>query len=345
MKMRSLVGLALTTLTLLSAVFVYKAYAGTLSEPEEALKTTLFSAQYESYLPEGWFNTSKLSSNLTRTDAAYLALYTLSKGSGVSIDWMEYKTKLSDTKDTTLSKAVDAGLMSVGTDLKFNGSKTISQQEFAVIMTKVASKLKVYQKPTKALSFKDSKTIASWAKESVQYLQQNNWTIWVKNNTFEPEKAITYGRAIALSDQFLATNKAYAQIAVAEKKSGQTYDLEGYKVPNPVLGLSEWDINLSGSGQLKMSFNGLIKNRTANTHKTIIYQLIDILDSNSEVSYNARSTLLTTLKEHWDATEQSYNFDKTLYIRLDNGQIASVKPKEKAIEIAAGNMISIEITK
>lgn len=346
MKIKSIVGAAMTLAIVISAAFAFKVYAATVAnEPEEALKPSLFSAQYEDYLPEGWFTHTKLNASLTRSDAAYLALYTLSKASGTSVDWMDYKTDLADTEDPMLSRAVDMGLMSVGTDLKFNGSKTITQQEFAVVVTKLINKLGAYQKPTKALTYKDSTAIATWAKESVQYLQQKAWPMWITNNTFEPTKVITYGRAIALSNELLADNNVYPALKISAIASDKQYSIDGYKVPKPTLGLTELDITANASNHLQMTFNGIIKNRAQNTYKSIQYQIISILDSNAEVSYNARSALLTTLKEHWDLTTQSFSFDKKLYIRLDNGQISTVAPSADALTIDAGSILSIELIK
>lgn len=346
MKIKSILGAALTIAIVISAAFAIKVYAATaLAEPEEALKPSLFSAQYEDYLPEGWFTHTKLSANLTRSDAAYLALYTLSKASGTSVEWMDYKTDLTDSDDPILSRAVDMGLMSVGTDLKFEPNKTITNQEFAVIITKLVAKLGAYEKPSKALSYKDSTSIATWAKESVQYLQEKNWTMWITNNTFEPTKVMTYGRAIALSNELLADNNVYPAVKIVTIPSDKQYTIDGYKVPKPTLGLTEWDITANASNQLEMTFNGIIKNRGLNSYKSIQYQLISILDSNSEVSYDARSALQTTLKEHWDITTQSFSFDKKLFIRMENGQISTVAPNANAISIEAGNIIRIRLIK
>lgn len=340
MKFKSYISLALAAVIAGTAIGAYAA-SGAVSagEVEDSLKPMLYSAAYEGYLPKDWYKAEKLQAAMTRKDAAYLAVYTLAKASGTSADWIEYKTDLTDTNDPVLSRAVDLGLMSADQSLKFNGSKYVTHQEMAVMLTKIAKKLGVYQKPTVAMTYKDQKSIASWAKESVQYVSQNKWAVWVKDSKFEPTKAITMGRAIALSDQLLASFGVYpAGLAV---DSGKTFDVEGFKVPLPTA--TALEISVTPEKRVKLYFSGTIKNRNVYTYKNIEQQLIDILDSNPKVSFTARAALVSSIAASWDATTQTYNFTNDQYIRLDNGQLSTVKPNANAMLIKAGNALNIEI--
>lgn len=345
MKLKSYIGAALILSLLLTATLAYGATSSGPAEPEEALKVNLYSAQYEGYLPNDWFATAKLNSGLTRTQAAYLGIYTLSKATGNDVSWLAYKTDLKDTDDPMLSRAVDQGLMSVGTDLKFNGSKLVSQQEMAVMTTKLLVKLGAYQKPTKAMTFKDKAKIAPWASESVQYLAEKKWLNWASSGNFEPTKTITLGRAIALSDQLLSTFKVYpAGKADTTGTSGAKtvlFDVLGFKVPLPTE--SELDISVSADNRLQIQFDGILKNRSANTYKSVTQQLITILDSKSQVGYDARSALLAALGKSWDKGTQTYDFKSDLYIQLDSGKTSTAKPGAAAILLRQGNQISLEI--
>ncbi len=340
MKFKSYISLALATVVAGTAIGAYAA-SGAIStgEVEDNLKPMLFSAAYEGYLPKDWYKAEKLQASMTRKDAAYLAVYTLSKASGTATDWIDYKTDLTDSNDPILSRAVDLGLMSADQSLKFNGTKYVTQQEMAVMMTKIAMKLGVYQKPTATLTYKDQKSIATWAKESVQYISQQKWDVWVKDGKFEPTKAITTGRAIALSDQLLASFGVYpAGLAV---DSGKTFDVEGFKVPLPTA--TALEISVTPEKHVKLYFSGTIKNRSVYTYKNVEQQLIDVLDSNPKVSFTARAALISTIASSWDATTQTYNFSKDQYIRLDNGQLSTAKPDANAMLVKAGNALNIEI--
>lgn len=207
------------------------------------------------------------------------------------------------------------------------------------MMTKIAQRLNVYKKPTVKLTYKDQKAIADWAKESVQYVTQNKWAVWVKDGKFEPTKPITLGRAIALTDQFLAANGVYPGASTV--KIGKTYDVKGFQVPMPMD--TELEVTVTPEGNLKLYFTGTIKNRSAYTYKKIEQQLIEVLDSNAKVSFTARIALVASIQKAWDSTTQSYNFSTDQYIRLDNGQISPVKPNGAVMSIKAGKALHIEI--
>lgn len=341
MKLKSYIGTAMALLILCTAVHAYAATAPVvISEPDETLKNALFSAQYEGYLPSQWFKTAKLNANLTREDAAYLFINTLAKASGNAPESMTYKTNLTDTDDVMLSRAIDMGLMSVGQDLKFNPKSVVTQQEMAVITTKMLIQLNAYQKPTKALTFKDNAKIAPWAKESVQYLAEKQWLLWVKGQNFEPKKAVTLAQTIAVSDQLLSAFKVYPSVVkanAAEKK----FDVKGFKVPLPTS--SELEVSVNAEASLRIFFSGNLKNRAQNSHKIVTHQLVELLDSNAKVSYDATSNLLDNLSKGWDKTLQRYNFDKDLYIRLDNGQTSLTKPNGSSLMLQKGAVLSLEV--
>lgn len=322
--------------------------AKTPTEPEEALKTAIFSAEYENYLPENWFTAEKLTSGLTRKDAAYLAVHTLAKASGKSIDVIDYKTNLSDTKDPMLRRAVDLGLMSVGADLKFNGSKTVTQQEMAVIATKILVKSGQYDKPTKALTFNDKGKIADWAKESVQYLNQHGWLIWQSGKNFEPTKVVTLGRAISIMDQMLADKGVYEKTSATNFKTAKRYDVKGFKMPMPVPADTELSYGVNGSEHLQINFTGNLKDRTRYTNKRVVSQINEILDSHSKVTYDARASLVKAIKASFDANTQTYNFKQDLYITVDSGKVLTTKLSESELgkgylHLLAGNQVNLEI--
>lgn len=337
MKWKSYIGMTVVAAILCTAIGAYA--VTTPVEPEETLKTALFSAEYEGYLPSDWFKTAKLNSVLTRTDAAYLAVNMLAKASGTSVEWMGYKTELKDTQDKTLSRAVDLGLLSVGRDLKFNGKNPVTQQEMAVVMTKVLIKLKAYQKPTKALTFKDQSKIAPWAKESVQYLAEKQWLVWVKDGKFEPTKPMTVGRAVALSDSLLTSFKVYEK-PKAVNPAERTFDINGFKVPLPTA--SELEISVNADKQLVIFFSGNIKNRSQNTYKSVTKQLIELLNS-GKVSYDARSQLIQALTKNWDATTQAYAFGEDQYISLDKGILTNTKPSGSCLFLEKGTVLRLVI--
>jgi hypothetical protein len=341
MKLKSYIGTAMALIILCTAAHAYAATApATISEPDEILKTALFSAQYEDYLPSEWFKTAKLNANLTRGDAAYLFINTLARASGNAPTSLQYKTNLKDSKDPMFSRAVDLGLMSVEQDLKFNPTKVVTRQEMAVMTTKLIIKLKAYQKPTKVLTFKDGSKIAPWAKESVQYLAQKQWLLWVKGDNFEPKKTVTLAQTIAISDQILSTFKVYPS-AIKPVGTEKKFEVKGFKVPLPTS--SELEISVNANEALHIVFSGNLKNRTQNTHKWVNQQLIELLDSNKSVSFDARSSLLDSLSKNWDKNLQNYHFENDLYIRLDNGQLSPTKPNVANIMIQKGNVLSLEI--
>ena len=318
------------------------------SEPEEVLKTSIFSAEYENFLPENWFTAAKLTSGLTRKDAAYLAVYTLAKATGKSVDVIDYKTNLSDTKDPMLRRSVDLGLMSVGADLKFNGTKTVTQQEMAVIVTKILVKTDQYTKPTKALTFNDKGKISDWAKESVQYLNQHGWLLWQSGKNFEPAKVVSLGRAISLMDQMLAEKAVYEKTMVTNFKTAKRYDVKGFKMPLPVPTDTELTYNVNKSEHLEIIFTGNLKDRTRNSNKRVISQLNEILDSHSKVTYDARATLVKTIRGNFDPNTQTYDFKQEVYIAVDSGKIYTGKPsdselKKGCLHLIAGKQIVLEI--
>lgn len=322
--------------------------AKTPTEPEEAIKTSVFSAQYENYLPENWFATAKLGGKLTKKDAAYLAVYTIAKATGKSVDVIDYKTELSDTKDPILRRAVDLGLISVGSDMKFNGTKTVTQQEMAVIVTKILVKTGQYQKPTKAMTFTDKGKIADWAKESVQYLNQHGWLLWQTGKNFEPTKVVTLGRAISLMDQMLAEKAVYEKVSATNMAKAKRYEVKGFKMPLPVATETEFEYGVNESEELQISFSGNLKDRTRHTHKTVLLQLTEILDSNAKISYDARSAVIKTVRDSWDSSNQTYQFEKDSYIEISTGKIVNAKPSETELKkgylhLIKGSKINLEI--
>lgn len=322
--------------------------AKTPTEPEEALKTALFSAEYEGYLPENWFTAAKLTGSLTRKDAAYLAVYTLAKAAGKSVEAIDYKTNLSDTKDPMLRRAVDLGLISVGADLKFNGSKTVTQQEMAVIVTKILVKTGQYTKPNKALTFSDKGKIADWAKESVQYLNQHGWLIWQSGKNFEPAKTVTMGRAISLMDQMLAEKAVYEKVMGTNFKTAKRYEVKGFKMPLPVPTDTELAYKVNDSEYLQITFTGNLKDRTRYTNKRVISQLNEILDSHSKVTYDARAALVNAIRGGFDPNTQTYDFKQDLYIPVDSAKVFTTKPsaselKKGCLHLAAGQQVNLEI--
>ena len=339
MKIKAYMSLMLAVILTGTAIGAYAAGSGSAAEIEDSVKPMIYSAAYENYLPPTWYTAEKMKASLTRKDAAYLAVHTLAKATGKSPDWIDYKTELNDTDDPMLSRAIDLGLMSADQNLNFNENKPVTHQEMAVMITKIAQRLNVYKKPTVKLAYKDQKSIADWAKESVQYVAQNKWAVWVKDSKFEPTKAITLGRAVALTDQFLVVNGVYP--GAANLKSSKTYDVKGFKVPMPTD--TELEVTVTPEGNLKIYFTGTIKNRSAYTYKKIEQQLIEILDSNAKVSFTARIALVAAIQKAWDSTTQTYNFSTDQYIRLDNGQISPVKPNGAAMSVKAGKALHIEI--
>ncbi len=322
--------------------------AKTPTEPEEAIKTSVFSAQYENYLPDTWFTTAKLGSNLTRKDAAYLAVYTLAKATGKSVDVIDYKTNLIDTKDPMLRRAVDLGLISVGSDMKFNGNKTVTQQEMAAIVTKILLKTGQYEKPTKAMTFADKGKIADWAKESVQYLNQHGWLVWQNGKNFEPAKVITVGRGISLMDQMLGEKMVYEKVTGTNLSTAKRYEVNGFKMPLPIPTATELEYGLNASKDLQIAFSGNLKDRTKNTHKTVLSQLTEILDSNAKVSYDARSAFVKNVRDSWDSSNQTYLFEKDYYIQIGSGKVVNTKPSEVELKkgylhLISGSKIALEI--
>lgn len=322
--------------------------AKTPTEPEEVLKTALFSAEYEKYLPDNWFTASKLTSGLTRKDAAYLAVYTLAKATGKSVEVIDYKTSLSDTKDPMLRRAVDLGLMSVGSDLKFNGSKTVTQQELAVIVTKILVKTGQYDKPSKALTFNDKNKIADWAKESVQYLNQHGWLLWQSGKNFEPTKVATLGRAVSLMDQMLAEKAVYEKTVGTNFKTAKRYEVKGFKMPLPVPTDTELAYSVNGSEHLQIVFTGNLKDRTRFTNKRVISQLVEILDSHAKMTYDARAALIKSIKGAFDPNTQTYNFQQDTYIAVASGKVLTVAPdaselKKGYLRLIKGSQVNLEI--
>lgn len=342
MNLKRTLGVVALACVAATAVFTYKTnFAAVAAKPESSLKTDLFSAQYEKLVPDTWFTVSKLNAGLTRKDAAYIAVYALSEASGTSPDWLNYSTTLSDTTDPMLSRAVDYGLMSVDQNMKFNGTKLISQQEYAVIMTKVLRGLNLYQKPTKPLTYKDSTKVASWAKESVQYVAQNGYAIWTTGNQFEPEKTITLGRALSMTNQMLVKQGVYAKTGLSVLTESQQFAINGYKVPKPIRSLTEWEMAVDSEGQLQLDFSGVFKDRAVFTNKTVLQQLLQIADSKAAFSYSAQVNLTAVLRDAYDETTQNYVFSKDQYIRLDNGQVTFVKPSSTHVKIKAGSGIHL----
>lgn len=342
MKLKRTIGVVALVCVAATAVFTYKTnFAAVAAKPETVIKADLFSAQYEKLVPDTWFAVSKLNANLTRKDAAYIAVYALSEASGTSPDWLNYSTTLSDSTDPMLSKAVDFGLMSVDQNLKFNGSKTISQQEYAVIMTKVLRSLNLYQKPTKPLTYKDSSKVASFAKESVQYMAQNGYVTWVTNNQYEPEKAITLGRALSMTNQLLIKQGVYPKLGSSVLTDSQQFTVNGYKLPKPLRSLTEWQMSVNDKGQLELIFTGVIKDRAVFNNKTVIQQLLQITDTKASFSYAAQSTLTALLRDAFDTTTQNFEFSKDQFIRLDNGQISAIEPNTAFIKVTSGNGIHL----
>jgi hypothetical protein len=341
MKIKAYISMAIVTVLVGTAVGAYATSTNASArDVEDTLKHTLFSAEYENYLPTDWFKSEKMKAQLSRKDAAYLAIYTLSKASGNAADWISYTTELRDTQDPMLRRAIDLGLMSADQNMNFNGAKPVTQQEFAVMTTKLALKLNVYNKPTVAMTYKDQKDIDTWAKESVQYVSQMKWALWVKDGKFEPKKPITLGRAVSVMDQFLVNVKVYPTSKIASSEA-KLIEVKGYKVPLPTQ--TEIEISVTPEGRLKMTYNGVLKNRAANNHKGVVEQLITIIDSNPAVSYDARSALVTTLDKAWDETTQQYKFEKDHYIELENGKVSATKPNGDAILVKKGTVLHLEI--
>lgn len=342
MNLKRTLGVVALVCVTATAVFTYKTnFAAVAAKPEAALKADLFSAQYEKLAPDSWFTVSKLNDGLTRKDAAYLAVYALSEASGTSPDWLNYSTVLSDVKDPMLSRAVDYGLMSVDQNFKFNSTKLMSQQEYAVVMTKVLRGLNLYQKPTKPLTYKDSTKVASWAKESVQYVTQNGYLPWISNNQFEPAKTITLGRAIAMTNQMLVKQGVYPKGGLSVLTESQQFTVNGYKMPKPIRSLTEWEMSVNAEDQLQLDYSGVIKDRGVFSNKTIVQQLMVIAASKEAFSYAAQASLTAVLRDAYDPTTQNYVFEKDQYIRLDNGQLTAVKPASAHVKVSSGSGIHL----
>lgn len=344
MSMKRIIGAAMTTCFILAAIFTYKTNYAAVSEPEAAIKSDIFSAQYEALVPSTWLTASKLNSPLTRKDAGYLAVYALSKASGKAIDWMDYSTSLADTTDPMLSRAVDNGLMSADENQNYNPQKTVTQEGYAVVMTKLLYALDSYEKPTKALAYKDKAKISSWAKESVQYVSEKGLVKWPTTNGFEPQKPMTLGRAISLTNQLLIKQGVYNASKPILLTKTQQYQVSGYTLPMPLKGLSEWQIAVT-NGELNLYFTGVIIEKGIFSHKSVMEQLNTILDSKSNLSTATQVAVLSTIMAHFDLGTQQYAFPKTVYVRLDSGATSETKPSGESIKISAGSGVTLTMSK
>src|SRR5690606_17395368 len=112
------------------------------------------------------------------------------------------RNRFYDTEDLSVLAANALGIVNGKTADTFSPEQSITRQEAAVMLARAAEVL-AFKKGSTAISYSDSKKIASWAAESVKFVsttkdKSNNAAVMggTGNNQFSPLGTLTKQQAI-----------------------------------------------------------------------------------------------------------------------------------------------------
>lgn len=308
-------------------------------EPEESVKKSIYALSYDQFMTSDWYKIESLTSALTRKDAAYLLVQTYASMTGSAIETIDYATKITDSSDVMMRRAYDMGLMSLDGNKKINPTGVVSQEEFSVLLVKLAQKLKVYKASKTVLAYTDNGKIATWAKPSVQYLTDKKVYRFIANKTLEPKKIITKQRALSMIERFMVSTGYASEIKteVYSRKVG------GFKVPAVEKAVMDFYVNKQG--RFTIFFTGIMPFSSNMDYKSAMCQVAEVLDSNAEVTTNAVHSALEQMSKHFNPDNRSFKFDEALYIDAKTGAVASEQPSGAHLKFYADNILNIEFVK
>ena len=95
-------------------------------------------------------------------------------------------------------KASELGLMLGDDMMRFNGDDYITREEMAVVVSRLADRLKMTLKTSRTADFDDQSAISDWADEAVTYLRNAGIVNGRNKNSYEPKEPVTRAEACAV---------------------------------------------------------------------------------------------------------------------------------------------------
>lgn len=335
-----LLTLSVVTLMGLGAI-VYAATA--TPEPETAVKRSLYGLTYDhflndttKYLDGQWTKMDKLSANMTRKDAAYLLVSLYATMTGSDLETIDYATKISDSTDVMLRRSYDLGLLSLNAYKQILPNDPVTQEEFSVLLTKVAKRLNVYKASTTKLGYADASKISSWAKEPIQYLTDAKAYGFVSSNQLEPKKIITQQRALAMVERFMVSVKFSGD----QRAAAFTRTVGDFKVPE--IDKSVMDYYKDKDGHFTLFFTGVMPFASTMDYKSALCQIPEVLDTNSDISSTAIHKTFEVIVAHFDQDNRTFKFDNDYYISAKTGDVSMTKPSAPYLHISADAVLLLD---
>ena len=157
-------------------------------------------------------------------------MFVTALGRMAGIDATAHKTnKFTDVAETTyyapyVAWAAEKGIVSGTSTTTFAPDQTITREQMAVIMSNYAKAMSyTIPKTSDAVTFADSASIASWARDAVRSMQMADILMGKGQNRFDPAASATRAEVAAVLHRYveLVIDKATAQV-LAKNDSGQT---------------------------------------------------------------------------------------------------------------------------
>ncbi len=157
-------------------------------------------------------------------------MFVTALGRMAGIDATAHKTnKFTDVAETTyyapyVAWAAEKGIVSGTSTTTFAPDQTITREQMAVIMSNYAKAMSyTIPKTSDAVTFADSASIASWARDAVRSMQMADILMGKGQNRFDPAASATRAEVAAVLHRYveLVIDKATAQV-LEKNDSGQT---------------------------------------------------------------------------------------------------------------------------
>lgn len=149
-------------------------------------------------IPSSILNTD-MTEDITREqfcELAYSTIGVISKQNSIKITYTVRESKFSDTDNVAVTALKRMGIISGRTSTRFDPDASITREEAASILMRIADCLGLTKFASSEL-FTDRKEISSWAKESVNAVCGMNIMSGMGDGSFDPDGSYTKEQAVS----------------------------------------------------------------------------------------------------------------------------------------------------
>lgn len=323
--------LSMTLVCVLLFGMLSSVYAAPSSWAESFLKSMLL----EDLISDSVSDSNLFQQDITREEFAELMVIIYAKAEDESVDDYNSWNPFADTNNPMVAKAYNLGIVSgVGKDnlgrLIYAPNNKVTRQEMAVMMVKVMSKTGINTYTNQQMAYSDRDQISAWALDAMRFVVEIGALTGIGNNKIGPldnatrEQALVTLNKIAVRYNWITNDQLTAKFNDSNSRT-----VSGYRLPNyDQSQLRAYNRN----NEVTYIISYLVSDNVVDI-KAQQKDLINILATNSTVSFEALRKLRTHVLECYDFTAGSFKTQSTVYIELSTGNQSTYKPSTPCFEV------------